>query len=97
MDTVPTNHYSANSAWQQIATLGHNLLRSFQLETTALVKLRSRKRTSSFLLHSMRTLRFKLIHQPARVVRPQNYSVLRFSVSEATRGFIEAINQKLAA
>lgn len=97
LDTVPTNHYSANSAWQQIATLGHNLLRSFQLETTALVKLRSRKRTSSFLLHSMRTLRFKLIHQPARVVRPQNYSVLRFSVSGATRSFIEAINQKLAA
>ncbi len=29
LDTVPTNHYSANSAWQQIAVLGDNLLRSF--------------------------------------------------------------------
>ena len=53
LDTVPTNHYSANSAWQQIAVLGHNLMRSFQLETTALVKLRSRKRTSSFLLQNI--------------------------------------------
>lgn len=85
LDTVPTNHYSANSAWQQIAVLGHNLLRSFQLETIASVKPRSRKRTFGFLLHSMRTIRFMLIHQPARLVRPQNYSVLRFSVSGATR------------
>ncbi len=97
LDTVPTNHYSANSAWQQIAVLGHNLLRSFQLETIASVKPRSRKRTFGFLLHSMRTIRFMLIHQPARLVRPQNYSVLRFSVSGATRDFIESINQKLAA
>jgi len=97
LDTVPTNHYSANSAWQQITILGHNLLRSFQLETIAPVKPRSRKRTFSFLLQNMRTIRFKLIHQPARLVRPQGYSVLRFSVSQATRSFIEAIDQKLAA
>lgn len=97
LDTVPTNHYSGNSAWQQIAVLGHNLLRSFQLETTASVKPRSRKRTFRFLLHSMRTLRFKLVHQPARLIRPQGYSVLRFSVSEATREFIQCIQQKLAA
>ena len=97
LDTVPTNHYSANSAWQQIAVLGDNLLRSFQLETIDSVKPRSRKRKFGFLLHSMRTIRFMLIYQPARLVRPQNYSVLRFSVSGATRDFIESINQKLAA
>lgn len=97
LDTVPTNHYSANSAWQQIAILGHNLLRSFQLQTLAPAKPRSRKRTFSFLLQNMRTIRFKLIHQPARLVRPQNYSVLRFSVSEVTQNLIESISQKLAA
>ncbi|MFQ5916938.1 MAG: IS1380 family transposase [Candidatus Binatia bacterium] len=97
LDTVPTNHYSANSAWQQIAVLGHNLLRNFQLETIAPLKPRSRKRTFSFLLQSMRTIRFKLIHQPARLVRPRNYSVLRFSVSGATRHFIESIIKKVAA
>jgi hypothetical protein len=30
---VPTHHYGANSAWQQISILGHNLLRNFQLQT----------------------------------------------------------------
>ena len=31
LDVVPTHHYGANSAWQQISILGHNLLRNFQL------------------------------------------------------------------
>jgi hypothetical protein len=35
LDVVPTHHYGANSAWQQISILGHNLLRSFQLQTLA--------------------------------------------------------------
>jgi hypothetical protein len=30
LDVVPTNHYGANSAWQQLAIFAHNLLRSFQ-------------------------------------------------------------------
>ncbi len=50
-----------------------------------------------FLLHSIRTIRFMLTPQPARLGRPQNYSVLRFSVSGATRDFIESINRKVAA
>src|SRR5258705_6911642 len=52
LDVVPTRHYSANSAWQQIMVLGHNLLRNFQLQTVATQKQRSRKRTCAYLLHS---------------------------------------------
>jgi hypothetical protein len=33
LDVVPTNHYGANSAWQQLSVLAHNLVRSFQLDT----------------------------------------------------------------
>src|SRR5262249_47888345 len=47
LDVVPTHHYGANSAWQQICVLGHNLLRNFQLQTVATQKPRSRKRTFS--------------------------------------------------
>ena len=97
LDTVPTRHYSANSAWQQIAILGHNLLRNFQLQTVATQKPRSRKRTYGYLLHSLKTIRFKLIHQPARLVKPQGYSVLRFSVAPAAKRFIESIEEKLKA
>lgn len=95
LDVVPTRHYSANSAWQQIAILGHNLLRNFQLQTVATEKPRSRKRTCAYLLHSLKTIRFKLIHQPARLVKPQGYSVLRFSVAPTAKKLIESIEEKL--
>jgi hypothetical protein len=97
LDMVPTRHYSANSAWQQIAILGHNLLRNFQLQTVATEKPRTRKRTYGYLLHSLKTIRFKLIHQPARIVKPQGYSVLRFSVAPAAKKLIKSIEEKLKA
>ena len=71
LDVVPTHHYGANSAWQQITILGHNLSRNFQLHTLATPRPRSRKRTYRFFLQSLKTIRFKLIHQPARIVKPQ--------------------------
>ncbi len=55
LDAVPTRHYGANSAWQQIAVLGHNLLRNFQLDTLASAKPKTRKRTYGYLLHSLKT------------------------------------------
>jgi hypothetical protein len=58
-------------------------------------KPRSRKRTFGFLLQSLKTLRFKLIHQPARLVQPQGYSILRFSVAQPAKELIERIEQKL--
>jgi hypothetical protein len=95
LDVVPTRHYGANSAWQQISVLGHNLLRNFQLQTLATPKPRSRKRTYGYLLHSLKTIRFKLIHQPARIVKPQGYSVLRFSVAPSVQKLLESIEDKL--
>ncbi len=95
LDAVPTRHYAANSAWQQITILGHNLLRNFLLQTLATEKPRSRKRTCCYLMQSLKTIRFKLIHQPARLVKPQGYSVLRFSVAQPVQKLIESIEEKL--
>src|SRR4029453_19065123 len=38
LDVVPTRHYGANCAWQQLSILAHNLIRSFQLDTLAAPK-----------------------------------------------------------
>jgi hypothetical protein len=54
LDVVPTNHYGANSAWQQLSILAHNVARSFQLDTVAVAKPRSRKRTYAYVLRSIR-------------------------------------------
>ena len=35
LDVVPTRHYGANCAWQQLSILAYNVARSFQLDTIA--------------------------------------------------------------
>jgi hypothetical protein len=97
LDVVPTRHYGANSAWQQLSVLGHNLIRSFQLDTLAEPKPRSRKRTSTYLIRSMRTLRFLLIARAGRLTRIGGRHVLRLSHNPATETLYASINERLAA
>jgi hypothetical protein len=69
LNVVPTKDYTANSAWQQLSILAHNVARNFQLDTLAEPKPRSRKRTYADLFRSMRTLRFLLIARAGRLTR----------------------------
>src|SRR3546814_13742641 len=59
-------------------------LRSFQLETLAEPKPRSRKRTYAYLFRSMRTLRFLLIARAGRLTRLGGRNVLRLTKNPAT-------------
>src|SRR6202162_438732 len=84
-DAVPTNHYGANSAWQQISVLAHNLLRSFQLQTLATPKPRSGKRTSSYRIRNTRPLRFLLICRAGRICRIAGRKILQLADTPATQ------------
>ena len=97
LDVVPTAHYGANSAWQQLSVLAHNLARSFQLDTLATPKPRSRKRTYAYLIRSMRTLRFLLIARAGRLTRIGGRHVLRLSRNPATEALYASIDHRLAA
>jgi Transposase DDE domain group 1 len=98
LDVVPTNHYGANSAWQQLSILAHNLMRSFQLQSTlATAKPRSRKRTYSYRILSMKTLRFLLINRATRLARISGRRTLRSSANPATEALYERIAQRLVA
>jgi hypothetical protein len=98
LDVVPTNHYGANSAWQQLSVLAHNLMRSFQLHSNLTTrKPLSRKRTYSYRIASMKTLRFLLINRAARVTRISGRKLLRFSANPATQLLYDRIIQRLAA
>jgi hypothetical protein len=98
LDVVPTNHYGANSAWLQLSILAHNLMRSFQLHSTlATAKPRSLKRTYSYRIASMKTLRFLLINRAARLARISGRKVLRFSSSPATETLYDRVTDHLAA
>jgi len=96
-DVVPTKEYGANSAWQQISILAHNLMKSFQLETLATPKPRSRKRTASYLLRNMRTLRFELIARAGRLTRPDGRGVLRIPRNPSTERLYDDVLDRLAA
>ena len=95
LDVVPTNHYGANSAWQQLSILAHNVARSFQLDTLATPKPRSRKRTYAYLLRSMRTLRFLLITRAGRLTRIGGRNVLRLTQNPAIEQLYAKISHAL--
>jgi hypothetical protein len=97
LDVVPTRHYGANSAWQQLSVLAHNLIRSFQLDTLATPKPRSRKRTYTYLIRSMRTLRFLLIARAGRLTRIGGRHVLRLSHNPPTEALYAHLDRRLAA
>jgi len=97
LDVVPTRHYGANSAWQQLSVLAHNLIRSFQLDTLATPKPRSRKRTYTYLIRSMRTLRFLLVTRAGRLTRIGGRHVLRLAHNPATEALYAQIDHRLAA
>jgi hypothetical protein len=96
-DVVPTQDYGANSAWQHLSVLAHNLVRSFQLQTLATPKPRSRKRTYAFALRSMRTLRFLLIARAGRLARIDGRQVLRLTRNPATEALYRRVSHALAA
>jgi hypothetical protein len=79
LDTVPTNRYSANSAWQQLVVLAHNLLASFQIETGTTEKPRTQKRTTMWVLEQVQTLRFELFNRAGEVLQPKGRTLLRIA------------------
>ena len=96
LPSIPTNAYAANSAWQQLVVLAHNLLTNFQIETGAVCRPVSRKRTVRPILQTVQTLRFVLFHRAALLVRPQGAAVLRLTDNAETKKTFTRIENALA-
>lgn len=94
-DAIPSRDRQTNELWQQLSILTHNLVRSFQLCVGAAARPRTRKRTFLYRFLSLQTLRFTLLDQPARIVRPAGRTELRFAVSPITRTRIEEANRRI--
>ena len=93
--TVPTMAYAANSAWQHLVVLVHNLLTNFQIETGATRRAPTRKRTVLPVLQTIQTLRFVLFNRAAQIVRPGGTLRLRLVDNEATRQAFTRIRNAL--
>ena len=96
--TVPTNDWDANSTWQLLSALTHNLVRDFQMKAgLASPRRNTRKRTARFVFQSLRTLRFTLLAIPGRICRPGGRQELRLVATSSTRRRIRRLEQRLAA
>lgn len=96
--TVPTNDWDANSTWQLLSALTHNLVRDFQVKAgLAVPRKNSRKRTTRFVFQSLRTLRFTLLAIPGRICRPGGRQELRLVATNPTRRKIRHLERRLAA
>jgi hypothetical protein len=93
--TVPTMAYAANSAWQHLVVLVHNLLTNFQIETGATRRAPTRKRTVLPVLQTIQTLRFVLFNRAAQIVRPAGALRLRLADNDATRQVFTRIRDAL--
>lgn len=96
-DSVPTNRYAANSAWQQLSVLAMNLLRRFQIETTAAARPRTRKTTFLYVLESITTTRFTWLNVAGRLVATNGTRTLRLCDVPAVRRRYESLARALAA
>jgi len=94
--TIPTKHYAANTAWQKLNVLTHNVVTSFQLATGAESRPRTRKRTAYFVLQSIKTLRFEWLNKAARLIRPAGRLILRLANNPATEATYTKLCQGLA-
>lgn len=95
--TVPTLAYAANSAWQQLVALTHNLLTNFQIDTGVEQRRRSRKHTALARLSTVQTLRFTLFHRAALLLRPAGRSILRLAKNPATEELFMRIDRELSS
>ena len=75
-DSVPSHHYGANCAWQALSVMAHNLIKSFQVATTANRRPTTRKRRAHYALESIQTLRYKWINRAGILVYPNGYATL---------------------
>jgi hypothetical protein len=84
-DTIPTRDWDANSTWQLISALTHNVLRQFQIATTATARTNGPKRTYRWMLESLRTFRYEILNLPAKLARPQGRAELRLAASDGAQ------------
>jgi Transposase DDE domain group 1 len=75
-DCVPTQHYGANSAWQILSVLAFNLMKSFQVATTAQPRARSRKRRTLYPLETIQSQRYQWLNRAGQLKAPNGYLTL---------------------
>jgi len=84
-DQIPTRDWQANTAWQKLNLLAHNINVGFQVDMLQRPRARTAKRTASFAVSSIRTVRFEWLNRAARLVTPAGAKILRLAANPAVQ------------
>lgn len=96
-DVIPTRHYQANSAHQQISLLAYNLVRNFQMDTEQVPERKSGcKRTHIFEFQSLKTIRFEIINAAGRILKTSSGKILQITHNESRKNQFEKIQDALS-
>jgi hypothetical protein len=96
-DAVTSRRYAANTAWQKLNIFTHNIATSMQLDTGAARKTRTLRRTTSYLLRSIRSLRFEWLNRAARLLKPGGKPTLRLDSHPVVQAHVMRIEQELTS
>ena len=94
---VPTMRYAANSAWQILSVLAFNLVRGFQLATTAERRPASRKRRTVFGFETIHTLRYLCFGRAGILVYPDGHGTLDVGTAPAVADRFKRLDRLLKA
>jgi hypothetical protein len=84
-DQIPTRDLRANTAWQKLNLLAHNVNVGFQMDALRRPRPPTHKRTTAFAISSIRTVRFEWLNRAARLLAPGGARVLRLSANPAVQ------------
>lgn len=84
-DQIPTRDLRANTAWQKLNLIAHNINVGFQVEALTRKRSRTHKRTAAFAISGIRTVRFEWLNRAARLVAPAGEQILRLSTNPAVQ------------
>jgi Transposase DDE domain group 1 len=96
-DCVPTMRYAANSAWQLLSVLAFNLMRGFQVLTTAERRKMSPKRWCLYRFEQIQTLRYLFLHRAGLILRPDGRATLDVGCSPAVQIRFRQVDHALKA
>lgn len=92
---VPTCEYGANTAWQKLNILAHNLMVTFQMKTMTKERPRTRRNTATFFLQSIRTIRFEWLNEAGRIITRAGRRILRLRDNDSVRAHYQKLLEAL--
>jgi hypothetical protein len=95
-DSIPTQSYQGNSAYQQISVMAYNLVKNFQIDAT-LTKERKpgSSHTNVMQFDSLKTIRFEWINVAGRIVNTDGRKTLKLNNCEPRQALYNKMSRAL--